>query len=125
MQTTIRRVLFCVLIMAAAFTVTASFSATGAQQPNREAPPPATQEQCQGENRAYRDRIASLERQLDAEAETAKTFMLRAAVATDAMIAAGRLADHYRLMVANREADLEDLRAELRELRRRPRREKR
>jgi len=91
-----------------------------AQQPSEQGPPPATCEQALRENSAYRDRIASLERQVDATNEEAKTFYMRAETWFDAYRSALRLADHYRNEAAALRADLAAARAEAPLGRRRP-----
>lgn len=92
-----------ILLTVAAIVLTCLFVASGAaalssaQQPREQGPPPATCQQVERENTAMRERIASLERQVDATNEEAKTFYLRAETWFDAYRSAARLNDHYRL----------------------------
>ncbi|MBA3241172.1 MAG: hypothetical protein H0T60_08085 [Acidobacteria bacterium] len=79
-------------------------TAVSAQQPREQGPPPDSCPQAERENSAMRDRIASLERQMDATNEEAKTFYLRAQHLWEAYAGAIRLADHYRSEMA-RERD--------------------
>lgn len=90
-----------------------------AQQPSEQGPPPATCEQAMRENAAYRDRIASLERQVDATNEEAKTYYLPAATWHDAYLSTMRLADHYRNEAATLRGELAAARAESQGRRRR------
>jgi chromosome segregation ATPase len=95
---------------------------TSAQQPREQGPPPASCPQAERENSAMRDRIASLERQVDATNEEAKTFYLRAQHLWEAYAGAIRLADHYRSELAYERARYTALENELKALRARRRR---
>ena len=79
------------------------------QQPRVQAPAPDSCDQAMRENAAYRDRVSSLERQIDATEESAKTFYLRAATWETAYFNAMRLANEYRheLAVERDRANLE------------------
>jgi hypothetical protein len=104
-------------VLLLAFGVCTAALAIGAQQPSEQGPPPATCEQAQRENAAYRDRIASLERQIDATNEEAKTFYMRAEFLTDLAADQDRLISRYRELNVREAARVDDLRRELVEVR--------
>jgi hypothetical protein len=98
-------VTFCLVAFAPLWAV-----APRPQRPREQGAAPQTLEQCQREDAAYRDRIASLERQIDADEETERTLFLRVAMNWDAYQGAIRLADHYRLELATVRAERDALR---------------
>jgi small-conductance mechanosensitive channel len=83
--------------IAAVLLVTVTALAAGAQQPREQGPPPADCAQAMRENAAMRERIASLERQIDAVNEEAKTFYIRSAHLEQALADERRLANGRRL----------------------------
>src|SRR4051812_31691505 len=91
----VRRVTATVFITLALFMVAMNIAAA-AQQPRVQGPPPADCEQALRENNAYRDRIASLERQVDATNEDAKTWYIRAAHLEELAADQDRLVSRYR-----------------------------
>lgn len=95
-----RRTIFTAILSAVLLFVTPA----DAQQPREQGPPPDSCQQAERENTAMRDRIASLERQVDATNEEAKTFYLRASHLWEAYAGAIRLADHYRAELARERA---------------------
>jgi hypothetical protein len=90
-----RRLCFALLLSVTLLCLLSTQLAT-AQQPRVQGPAPADCPQALRENNAYRDRIASLERQVDATNEDAKTWYIRAAHLEELAADQDRLVNRYR-----------------------------